>query len=77
METFIFEKYVRYTVTIYPVAIVASVGIFLGVDETEEFSDNEMMNGKTVWMYLCFHLCILHNGQVLLIAKGLSDRKWI
>lgn len=48
METFIFEKYVRYTVTIYPVAIVASVGIFLGVDETEEFSDNEMMNAVII-----------------------------
>ncbi|XP_069816229.1 uncharacterized protein [Dendropsophus ebraccatus] len=48
METFIFEKYVRYTVTIYPVAIVASVGIFLGVDETPEFSDNEMMNAVII-----------------------------
>ncbi|CAJ0936831.1 unnamed protein product [Ranitomeya imitator] len=46
MEIFIFEKYVRYTVTIYPVTVVASVGIFLGVDETAEFSDNEMMNAQ-------------------------------
>ncbi|XP_077126210.1 uncharacterized protein LOC143782555 [Ranitomeya variabilis] len=48
MEIFLFEKYVRYTVTIYPVAVVASVGIFLGVDETAEFSDNEMMNAVII-----------------------------
>ncbi|KAM4029654.1 uncharacterized protein ACNLHF_024586 [Anomaloglossus baeobatrachus] len=48
LETFMFEKYVRYTVTIYPVAVVASVGIFLGVDETTEFSDNEMMNAVII-----------------------------
>ncbi|XP_056377421.1 uncharacterized protein LOC130273923 [Hyla sarda] len=67
METFIFEKYVRYTVTIYPVAIVASVGIFLGVDETTEFSDNEMMNA--VIIAVCSVACLLRFVLIFLCDK--------
>ncbi|KAG8571378.1 hypothetical protein GDO81_011620 [Engystomops pustulosus] len=58
MESCMFEKYVRYTFTIYPVAIVASVGIFLGVDEDpEEFSDNEMMNAVIIAVSSAF--CVI------------------
>ncbi|KAM3929127.1 uncharacterized protein RB166_006906 [Leptodactylus fuscus] len=57
IESFMFEKYVRYTVTVYPAAIVASVGIQLGVDETPEFSNNEMMNAVIIAVSALF--CLL------------------
>lgn len=44
METFIFEKYVRYTFTIYPVAIIASVGVFVGAEESSKLTDNDVIN---------------------------------
>ncbi|KAM5157349.1 uncharacterized protein ACMZJ9_008675 [Mantella aurantiaca] len=44
METFIFEKYVRYTFTVYPVAIVASVGILVGAEDSQKLTNNDVMN---------------------------------
>lgn len=51
METFIFEKYVRYTFTIYPVAIIASVGVFVGAEESSKLTDNDVINGELPIMY--------------------------
>ncbi|KAM4705000.1 uncharacterized protein WCC33_009831 [Rhinophrynus dorsalis] len=44
METFVFEKYVRYTFTIYPVAIIASVGVFVERDHSAALSTNDIIN---------------------------------
>ncbi|OCT76581.1 hypothetical protein XELAEV_18031784mg [Xenopus laevis] len=44
METFVFEKYVRYTFTIYPVAIVAAVGVYTGSETSSELSTVNMIN---------------------------------
>ncbi|MEE6464632.1 hypothetical protein FKM82_006308 [Ascaphus truei] len=43
LETFIYEKYVRYTFTVYPVAIVALVGVFLGRDQSAALSSNDIL----------------------------------
>lgn len=55
METFIFEKYVRYTFTIYPVAIIASVGVFVGGEESSKLTDNDVINGELPITYM-FHV---------------------
>ncbi|XP_068090768.1 uncharacterized protein [Hyperolius riggenbachi] len=44
METFVFEKYVRYTFTVYPVAVIASVGMFVGINESPGLSKNDLIN---------------------------------
>ncbi|CAH2284630.1 Hypothetical predicted protein [Pelobates cultripes] len=42
METFVFEKYLRYTFTIYPVAIVATVGVYFG-KETSSTAETDVL----------------------------------
>uniref|UniRef100_A0A1B8YA49 Uncharacterized protein n=1 Tax=Xenopus tropicalis TaxID=8364 RepID=A0A1B8YA49_XENTR len=44
LETFVFEKYVRYTFTIYPVAIVASAGVYTGSKTSSDLSTVNMIN---------------------------------
>ncbi|KAM8966665.1 uncharacterized protein RCH25_025318 [Pelodytes ibericus] len=44
LETCVFEKYVRYTFTIYPVAIIAAAGVYLGREPSSVMSEKDLIN---------------------------------
>ncbi|XP_072269414.1 uncharacterized protein [Pyxicephalus adspersus] len=78
METFILDKYVRYTFTIYPVAIVASVGVFVGVQESPELNDNDVINvviiaASSVFCLLRFVLLFSCDKLRPLISENKAD----
>ncbi|KAM4689398.1 uncharacterized protein O3C94_007494 [Discoglossus pictus] len=67
LESFVFEKYVRHTFTIYPVAIVASVGVFSGRTHATTMSSNDVINIALIIVTAA--ACLLRFASLFLCDK--------
>ncbi|XP_078543640.1 uncharacterized protein LOC144828906 [Lissotriton helveticus] len=67
LETFIFEKYVRYTFTIYPVGIVALFGVLTSKDISQGLSTTGILTAFLLSLTIVF--CLVHLILIFICHK--------